>query len=199
MGEDILLFFLFFACRCCCIVCHFEVCALFVINTFCAVFFWCDKYCFYLSSFMLWGFGSYCYCLRFTCFLLWKGGDYYYCYCLQLTCSSLRKGGGLDRWHRSRWRRSRPGTWNDTRTRIDKRRRHHCFSLSHTHKHTSRGTYPPSRLRRLQEAALWPRYNPSLPPSSQSSKINEAPVSVDNSIQNRFATIQEVYGTIPIS
>ena len=26
--------------------------------------------------------------------------------------------------------------------------------LSHTHKHTSRGTYPPSRLRRLQEAAL---------------------------------------------
>ena len=26
--------------------------------------------------------------------------------------------------------------------------------LSHTHKHTSRGTYPLSRLRRLQEAAL---------------------------------------------
>ena len=70
--------------------------------------------------------------------------------------------------------------------------------LSHTHKHTSRGTYPPSRLRRLQEAALWPRSTP-FPPSSQSSKINEAPVSVDNSIQNRFATIQEVFGTIPIS
>ena len=70
--------------------------------------------------------------------------------------------------------------------------------LSHKHKHTSRGTYPPSRLRRLQEAALWPRSTP-FPPSSQSSKINEAPVSVDNSIQNRFATIQEVFGTIPIS
>ena len=66
---------------------------------------------------------------------------YCYCYCLRLTCSSLWKGGGLDRWHRSRWRRSRPGTWNDTRTRIDKRRRHHCFS--HTHTSTQAGARIP--------------------------------------------------------
>ena len=39
MGEGIPSFFLVYACRCCCIVCHFEVCALFVISTFCDVFF----------------------------------------------------------------------------------------------------------------------------------------------------------------
>ena len=86
---------------------------------------------------------------------------YCYCYCLRLTCSLLWKGGGLDRWHRSRWRRSRPGTWNDTRTRIDKRRRHHCFWHTHTHTqahkhkhkhtHTSTSTQDKHNLERHQD------------------------------------------------
>ena len=123
---------------------------------------------------------------------------YCYCYCLRLTCSLLWKGGGLDRWHRSRWRRSRPGTWNDTRTRIDKSRRHHCFSHTQAQAHKQGHVSPFSASTAPRSGALT-SIPPPLPPSSQSSKINEAPVSVDNSIRNRFATIQEVYGTIQMS
>ena len=74
---------------------------------------------------------GYCYC-------------YCYCYCLRLTCSSLWKGGGLDRWHRSRWRRSRPGTWNDTRTRIDivfSSCLLDTYTHTHTHTHTHTNTH----------------------------------------------------------
>ena len=70
--------------------------------------------------------------------------------------------------------------------------------LSHTQAHKQGHVSPFSASTAPRSGALT-SIPPPLPPSSQSSKINEAPVSVDNSIRNRFATIQEVYGTIPMS